>query len=383
MPATLQIVVDENIPFAMEAFGGLGRVRCVPGRHITREMLRHADVLIVRSATPINAQTLDGTPVKFVGSATIGTDHVDRAYLEKQGIAFANASGCNSQAVAEYVFTAIAFLMPVLNKAFATMTLGVIGVGNIGSRVARLGEALGMRVLRNDPPLQRQNPEAPFVSLEKALQCDIVSLHVPLTKSGTDPTYHLLDWERLQRLRPGTLLINTSRGAVVDNAALRETIPQHDLKTVLDVWEGEPDPDIRLVERALLGTPHIAGYSLEGRSNGTHMIYQALCEFLGKPATWKPALPAVHDRIRVDGNMPPEQALALVLRQVYDIQRDSEAFKNIVLLPRSKRGAYFDHLRKTYPLRREFRNYTLDIHPWNDSLAHLFKAFHFKIGEQA
>ncbi|MFN3693868.1 MAG: 4-phosphoerythronate dehydrogenase [Ignavibacterium sp.] len=226
----MKIIVDENIAFAKEAFSLFGDVVLLPGREITNETLKNADVLIIRSVTDVNEKLLSNTSVKFVGTATIGTDHIDLDYLKSMDITFADAKGCNAYAVAEYFLTALLKVCSDEDISLQNKSIGVIGVGNVGSKVAGFSELLGLKVLKNDPPLQRENPDENFYSLDEVLQCDIITLHVPLTLEGEDKTYHLLNAENFEVLKDGSILINTSRGAVIDNQALRKVINQKNLK---------------------------------------------------------------------------------------------------------------------------------------------------------
>jgi len=223
-------------------------------------------VLLVRSETKVDESLLRGNGVKFVGTATIGTDHVDVDYLGREGIAFASAPGCNSNAVVQYVFSALFTLAQRNGFKLKGKTLGVVGVGNIGSKIVRVGQKLGMNVLQNDPPRERISHDPEFRSLNELMISDFITIHVPYTKSGSDPTHHLFNGERLTAMRPGSLIVNTSRGAVVDNAALKAALTAgRPGAAVLDVWEGEPDIDIELLAKCAIGTQHIAGYSIDGR----------------------------------------------------------------------------------------------------------------------
>ncbi len=379
----LNLVVDDAIPFAGAAFAGLGNVRFLPGDRIDRAALQRADGLIVRSVTRVDAALLETTPVRFVGSATIGTDHIDLDYLEARGIAFAYAAGCNADAVAEYVITAVVDVMHRRGAELSQQTIGIIGVGNIGSRVARMAAALGMRVLKNDPPLQRTTGSSEFLPLHTVLSADIITLHVPLHRSGPDATFHLLDAARLKQIASHAILINTARGPVIDNAALLARLQaQAGPATVLDVWEQEPIPDPELVRRVTIGTPHIAGYSLEGKARATQMVYEALCRFIGREPVWQPALPPVPEAtLELDGSLPPVAALAQILRQVYDIRRDDRELRRMLSLPPERRADFFNRLRRRYPLRREFRNFSVRLRPANPALARLLAALRFHVLE--
>ncbi len=357
----MKLVVDENIIYAEEAFSDCGKVELVPGREIKREMLIDADALIVRSVTLVNKDLLEGTNVKFVGTATIGEDHIDKEYLKEKGIRFTNAKGSNSEAVAEYVLAAIAEYFHRSNESFKGKTIGIVGVGNIGSKVAKYAEILGMDVVRNDPPLKRLTGRTEYRSLKEALASDVVTFHVPLNRGGADNTVHLLNEENFPFLKKGGMLINTSRGVVVDNTALLKYLKKHNnLFTVLDVWENELEINAELLEIVDIGTPHVAGYSYEGKLNGTVAVYNKLCDFFGLQKNWSPPTKEVeNNKIVFDELLTPEQALHYVFRTVYPIKKDSEKTKNTILIDVKNKGKIFDKLRKEYPLRRELSNYLL------------------------
>ena len=348
------IVADENIPFVWEAFAEFGEVLTVPGRAMTPETVREADVLLVRSVTPVGPALLEGSKVRFVGTATIGTDHVDQRWLAGRGIAFSAAPGSNANSVAEYVTAALLVLARRGGWCLAGKRIGIVGAGNVGSRVARKAEALGMQPVLNDPPLARSTKDPRYRPLAEALDCDIVTLHVPLTREGPDATFHMVNEEFLARMRPGAVLVNTSRGAVVDSDALRKALEGGRLRAVvLDVWENEPTIDTDLLRRVDLGTPHIAGYSLDGKVNATRMLYEAVCRWLDREPTWAPALPPpVVAEVAVTA--VGEEGIAQAVLETYPIERDDAALRALIDMPPGERAAAFDRLRKEYPVRREF-----------------------------
>ncbi|MFA6564185.1 MAG: 4-phosphoerythronate dehydrogenase PdxB [Verrucomicrobiia bacterium] len=355
----MKIIVDENIPFGREAFGRLGDVVTMHGRKMDAAAVRDADLLIIRSITKVNRELLEGSRVKFVGTCTIGTDHVDEAYLRERGIAFASAPGCNANSVAEYIVCSLLVLAKRGGYRLEGKTIGVVGVGNVGSKVVAKCEVLGMRVLQNDPPLARLFPcEKRFLPLEALMDSDFITLHVPLTKTGEDKTWHMADAAFLKRMKPSAVLLNTCRGAVLDNKALNRT-------AVLDVWEGEPAIGVSIFDRVALGTPHIAGYSYDGKVNGTTMVYQAACKAIGAAADWdvRPLLPpSPHATLILDATgRDDEDVLREVALTVYDIEADDRRLRAIADLPANERGAYFDRLRKEYPQRREFQNSTITL----------------------
>lgn len=352
---TMKIVADENIPCAEEAFASLGEVTLLPGRGMQPEQVRDADMLLVRSVTAVDQELLEHSAVRFVGSATIGFDHVDRTYLQQRGIGFATAPGCNATSAAEYVVSALLVLAERQDFELAGKSVGIIGCGNVGSRVRERLTALGMHCVVNDPPLQAQGGHGDFVSLDDVLRADVITVHVPYTRDGAYPTHHLVDVAVLRKLQPGALFINTSRGAVTDNRALDTLLAERDdLSVVLDVWEGEPAINVSLLQRVDLGTPHIAGYSLDGKLRGTEMIYRSACDWFGLPGRWRAAdyLPAGSV---VECNEPGVTAmLRAAVFSTYDIRADDARLRTMLSLPASEQPAYFDQLRKEYPVRREF-----------------------------
>jgi erythronate-4-phosphate dehydrogenase len=355
-PAML-IVADENIPLLDAFFEGFGEIRRVPGRSIDRATVEQADVLLVRSVTNVNRALLEGSKVRFVGTCTIGTDHLDLDYFQRAGITWSSAPGCNARGVVDYVLGSLLTLAEIEGADLAQRTYGIVGAGEVGGRLVKVLQGLGWNVLVCDPP--RQAAEGgDYVSLEQIIeQCDVISLHTPLKKHGAQSTWHLLDKNRLNQLKPGAWLINASRGPVVDNAALREVLLQReDLQAVLDVWEGEPEVDVALAELCVLATPHIAGYSLDGRQRGTAQIYQAYCAFLGQaaPINLNDLLPAPWlSQVTLNANSDPAWSLAMLCRGVYDPRRDDADFRRSLVGNVSEQRAAFDSLRKHYPLRRE------------------------------
>ena len=347
------IVADENIPLTDEFFAGFGRIRRLPGRAIGAADVRDADLLLVRSVTQVDRALLEGSKVRFVGTCTIGTDHLDLDYFAEAGIAWSSAPGCNARGVVDYVLGSILALAEREGADPATRVYGVVGAGQVGGRLVDVLQALGWQVLVCDPPRQAAEGGA-FVDLQRIIEaCDVISLHTPLDAS----TRHLFDARRLAALQPGTWLINASRGAVVDNAALRELLPvRRDLQAVLDVWEGEPQVDVELAALCQLATPHIAGYSLDGKLRGTAQIYQAYCRAQGLaeavqlsdllPAPWLGAV-ELHESAAIDW------ALAGLCRIVYDPRRDDADFRRSLVCDEQQRRAAFDALRKHYPYRRE------------------------------
>jgi erythronate-4-phosphate dehydrogenase len=367
----LRILADENIPCVEAAFGDRGTIERCAGRAMTAETVQDVDVLLVRSVTTVGPALLEGSVVQFVGSATIGTDHVDQDYLDRQGIAFAHAPASNADSVADYIVAALLVLARQTQSPLRSRTVGIVGCGNIGGRLARRLPALGVEVLRNDPPLAAQ-AEAEgrahsYVSLETVLdEADVLTLHVPLTVDGPHPTHHLVDADTLGRLTEGTWLLNASRGAVVDSEALLAAIRDGTVgAAALDVWEGEPTPDPDLVRAVDVATPHVAGYAYDGKVRGTTMLYEALCDHLGVEPSWNPETvlrPDDADALRCqapDPRLPRTDWLHHLAAQAYDLAADDARMRELLDRPPSERGDVFSHLRATYPIRREMQRHTV------------------------
>lgn len=362
----LSIVVDENVPFARETFGRLGTVTLLPGRKIQASDVKSADALIVRSVTRVDEHLIDGSCVQFVGTATIGVDHIDTTYLTRRGIAFASAPGSNANSVSEYITAALLLLAARQATKLEGSKIGVVGVGNVGSRVVRKAEALGMTCLLNDPPKKRETGDSKYFPLDAVLaEADYVTVHVPLERGGPDPTWLMCNKEFFEKMKRGACFLNSSRGQVVDEESLLRALDFGGVQaTVLDVWENEPNIDPLTVARVFLGTPHIAGYSYDGKVAATIMLYDALCTHLG-------TIPDVD----LDGLLPPspiprlesgndpeddEEMLRRVIPLIYDIRKDDADLRRAAEAG-DERGKQFDLLRKRYPQRREFFNTTLVI----------------------
>jgi len=357
----MKIVADENIPFVVECFSSIGKVELVAGREMTPSLVAGADVLLVRSVTRVGPDLLDGSRVRFVGTATIGFEHVDIQYLSRNNIGFASAPGSNANSAAEYVIAELLEIGRKHNIILEGKSIGIIGAGNVGARVAEKVAALGMKTYLNDPPLQRQSGNPKYLPIEELFDCDFVTLHTPLTFDGIDKTFHLANEVFFESLKAGCVFINTSRGGVVDSSALKAVIESGKLNAVaLDVWENEPNIDTELLEMVDIGTPHIAGYSLDGKVAGMIMIYKAVCQHFGLEAGWGPEdfLPqSAIGELKVDMNSADEQRVILgAVRQVYDIRRDDSKLRGILEVDAEKRSEFFDSLRNNYRVRREFRN---------------------------
>ncbi len=351
----MKLAVDENIALGKEAFSLFGEVRLFNGRNVKARDIKDCEILIVRSVTPVNAELLENTAVRFVGTATIGTDHIDTEYLETKGIAFASAPGSNAFSVAEYVFAGLLRLSEKYGFNLRRKSIGIIGYGNVGGKVGMFAEALGMNVIKNDPPLEDAG-QTGFSALEDALRCDIVTFHTPLIKSGKYKTFHLLDERKMSRLKDEVILINTSRGAVVDNSALVEFAEKKKIRLIMDVWENEPNINAELAELAEFATPHIAGYSVDGKINGTKMIFDALNKFLNSGKKWNFGNNPSPQKIDCRECNSTEEVLASVFKVAYPIDEDSEKFKQ-ALFSEEGIAKKFDLMRKNYRIRYELNHY--------------------------
>jgi len=374
----MRIVADENIPLLDAFFSGFGDIHRYPGRTLDRAAVADADILLVRSVTRVTRELLEGTPVRFVGTCTIGTDHLDLDYFHQAGIQWSSAPGCNARGVVDYVLGSLLTLAEIEGVALASRTYGIVGAGQVGGRLIKVLRGLGWNVLVCDPP--RQAAEGgDYVSLDEIVaRCDVVSLHTPLNKTGDLPTWHLFDRTRLQQLKHGAWLINAARGPIVDNSALREVLlEREDLQAVLDVWEKEPVVDVELAELCVIGTPHIAGYSLDGRQRGTAQIYQALCAHLGQPATIELAdlLPRPWlANVTLDAATDPAWALNMLCRGVYDPRRDDADFRRSLVGDVNSQRLAFDALRKHYPPRREIDALRVSINGESAALTQIVQA---------
>jgi erythronate-4-phosphate dehydrogenase len=363
----VRIVADQNIPCVADAFADLGDVTLISGREIGPRDLVDCQCLITRTVTRVDAALLAHSAVEFVGSATIGTDHIDLDYLRAAGIGYSNAAGCNAEAAAEYVASGL-FAM-ALTRGFDPLQLraGIVGFGNVGSRLHAKLNTLGIACQLCDPPLQQSGRSAQsFVTLDRLLrECNFISLHVPLTRDGDHPTYHLLDARRLRDLGAGCVLVNAARGEVVDNLALLELLRQRDdLCVFLDTWENEPLPARDLLRRVELATPHIAGYSVEGRLRGTQMVLDAACAHFGLRSSWTiSAQLGAQQEIDCRAFASGPGFWTALLHRHCDIRRDHRALLAGIDLEDADFAAYFDGLRRVYPERLEYPRFRLSVDP--------------------
>jgi erythronate-4-phosphate dehydrogenase len=355
----MKIVVDDKIPFLKGALEPYADVVYMPANLINTEALKEADALLIRTRTKCNRNLLEGTRVKFIGSATIGYDHIDTNYCKKKNITWTNAPGCNSSSVQQYIAAALLKISSEFNFNLKDKTLGIIGVGNVGSKIEMFARRMGMKVLLNDPPRARSEGKMNFHSLIRVLSySDIVTVHVPLNAGGEDPTYHLFNEEIFGKFKQGVWFFNSSRGEVTDTKALKKILSDRKLAgAVIDVWEDEPGIDIELMQQAYIATPHIAGYSTDGKAKGTAMVVNSLSRYFNlKSENWYPSnipLP-VSPYISIDcKNKKEEDIVREAVIHTYDINEDSIKLR---LSP-----ADFEKLRGEYPIRREFPAYTVEL----------------------
>ena len=346
----MKIIVDNKIPYIDEALKTItSDVTYVGGKEFTPEIVKDADALIIRTRTFCDKSLLEGSKVKFIATATIGFDHIDTQYCKEAGITWTNCPGCNAGGVAQYIESTLLLLKLIDGKKLEEMTMGVVGVGNVGSKIVEVAQNLGMRVLQNDPPRQDNEGDNGFVSLQTiAEECDIITFHTPLNKDGAYKTYHLADADFFASLKRKPYIINTSRGEVVETTSLLQALDKNLIEqAIIDVWEFEPDIDLTLLNKVMIGTPHIAGYSADGKANATRMSLDALCRFFGiKPqytiAPPAPQFPVVY---------APSLDEALI--SIYDPRTDSDQLKD--------NPQKFEELRGNYPVRREKQAFTIIV----------------------
>lgn len=344
MHKPLTIAADENIPLLDELLGDIAHIIRLPGRTMTAAQIRDADALLVRSVTSVNSALLQDTAVRFVGTCTIGVDHIDQHFLAQQNIGFSSAPGCNAAAVVDYVMAALLAIEPDIS-VWQQRCVGIVGYGEVGSR-------LYQRLQDNGIAVRACDPFKSFASntLDEVLACDAVSLHVPLTRDGAHPTLNLLNQQRLQQLPRGSLLINTSRGKVVDNAALLACLQNGQLQAVLDVYQDEPEPQPVLLDALDIATAHIAGYSLHGKMRGTLQVIEPLYRFFAVDKTLPEILQQYNHSLLVD----KQEKLDQTMLKAYDIRKDSAAFIQAYKQAEiSQRAAVFDAYRKHYQNRYE------------------------------
>jgi erythronate-4-phosphate dehydrogenase len=374
------IAVDEAIPYVHDAFSRVGEIRFFSGRSARAADLRDADALVVRSVTKVGADLLDGTAVRFVGTATIGMDHLDLEYLSARGILVANAAGSNANSVSEYVTAALLATAERRGWNLSEKSIGIIGVGHIGSLVEKKALALGMEVLLCDPPLRESTGDQRYGFFKDVAGADVLTLHVPLTAAGPYPTRHMIARETLQHLSPHQFVINSSRGAVVCCPDLRQALAERRIEgAILDVWESEPRIDRALLDMVDLGTAHIAGFSLDGKVCGTAMVLEEMCRFFGIAERWdtRGIFPPLR-RLNIPAGMHGQDAVRSIVLQAYDIRRDDADLRATREMPEDLAAERFDRLRIEYPLRCEFSHFIVEL-AGETSPARTFTALGFAV----
>ncbi|MCC4276089.1 4-phosphoerythronate dehydrogenase [Marinomonas communis] len=371
----MKIIADENMPNVEALFGGLGDITLVNGRSLSKEQLMDADVLLVRSVTKVNESLLEGTPVKYVGSATIGTDHVDTEYLLEKGIGFNSAPGCNADAVADYVFSSLSYLYFTKSVNWLEAKVGVVGQGNVGRCVASRFVELGCEVVAYDPLVNETVSGVTLTTLCEVMTCDVICLHAPLTHTGAYPSFDMINDEYVGHLSAGQTIISAGRGGVINETALIERFHALGgaLNLVLDVWHEEPHPNMQLAALCDIATPHIAGYSKQGREKGTWFIYQSVCNFFDIPlkSSFSEAVSQGSIcEIKMNSDLGKEEALNRAIQCCFDVARDSARFKYVMSSGEDKG---FDWLRKNYVERDEFNTACVN----HDQYTPLFSALGF------
>ncbi|NLK48542.1 MAG: 4-phosphoerythronate dehydrogenase PdxB [Bacteroidales bacterium] len=373
----MKLIIDDKIPYIRGIFEHVAEVAYLPGAKITPEVVHDADAIITRTRTICNEDLLKGSSVKFIATATIGYDHIDTDYCRRAGIQWTNAPGCNSKSVEQYVASALMVLTEKDLVNLKQSTIGIVGVGNVGSKVARIAELLGMKVLMNDPPRARAEGPEKFVNLQTILEeADIISLHVPLNMKGEDATFHMADEIFFSSLKKKPVLINSCRGEVVKTEAVKQAVQEHKIKAfVCDCWENEPNIDLELLAMTTIATPHIAGYSRDGKAKGTQMSVQAVSEFFNlKLDNWIPEnieCPA-EPLVVIDGkDLTDEQIIAQAVLHTYDIRQDDQLLR--------ANSSDFEKQRGDYPVRREFPAYTVRLKNTGERVEEVLKEIGFVV----
>lgn len=373
----IRIVADHKITFLEGALEEVAKVVYLPGGEISRDDLLEADALIIRTRTLCDRSLLEGTKVRFIASATIGYDHIDTAYCEEAGIAWTNAPGCNSSSVRQYLVSILLYLASEKGLKLKGLTMGIVGVGKVGSKVATAAAALGMKVLLNDPPRARKEGGEAFVSLDVLLQhSDMISMHVPLKQGGKDKTFHLVNREFIEKAKSGLILVNSSRGQVVSESDLIGGIRSGKIsEVILDVFEDEPVINPDLLEILTLATPHIAGYSLDGKANGTGMAVRAISRYFGLGLDeWQPEdipLPEQDQLLGDTASGSMYELLWEIFRQSYDVSVDDQRLREHPLA--------FESLRGNYPFRREPQAYSVRIFQGYPEIVEILEALGFSL----
>lgn len=369
------LIIDDAIPYAQAMFAHLGDVKLVPGRDIDADLVQHADALIVRSRTQVNAKLLENSSVKFVGSTVVGLDHIDQAWLSQNNIRFYSAQGCNANSVAEYVISGLLVLAEQHQIDLSQQTLGIIGVGHVGKLLLQKAHALGMHCLLNDPPRQQDEGDAEFTELNVLLQqADIISVHTPLTKTGEFASLDLLNAQNMALIKPSAIIINAARGGIINEQAWCQL---NNRANIIDCWQNEPNINADLYAKADIATAHIAGHSLEAKVAGSAMVYQQLCEFwqIAPKTEWHNQLPSAPAPLNPPNSQNPQTALAQILKQAYDILADDLAIRDNNV---KNVQAQFELYRRQYPIRREWSQHKLTQTHLTE-LDNTLKAFGFQL----
>jgi erythronate-4-phosphate dehydrogenase len=373
----IKIVADDKIPFLKGVMEPYADITYLPGRLIGNEQLKEIDALLIRTRTKCTENLLKNTRVSFIGTATIGFDHIDTRYCENHQIKWTNAPGCNSSSVQQYIAAALLKMSGDFQFSLKDKTIGIVGVGNVGSKVAKLAKILGMNVLLNDPPRARNEGDKSFVDLDTLLkESDIVTVHVPLNIVGQDKTYHLFNDKLIRCMKKGAWLINSSRGEVAETSSVKRALCLAKLGgVVMDVWENEPDIDNELLDKAFLATPHIAGYSTDGKANGTSIIINDLCRSFNLPLTdWYPeVIPQPHIReitIRAK-NRDPEDIIREAVLNTYNINEDDTKLR---FSPSD-----FEKHRDEYQVRREFTAFIINLIGGTKKVQKILEDIGFKV----
>jgi erythronate-4-phosphate dehydrogenase len=373
----VKIIADDKIPFLKGVLEPYADITYLPGRQIGKEQIKDADVLLIRTRTKCTANILKGSKVGFIGTATIGFDHIDTRYCERHNIRWTNAPGCNSSSVQQYVTAALFKLAGDFQFRLREKTIGIIGVGNVGTKIEKIARILGMNVLLNDPPRARKEGKKHFVDLDTLLkESDIITLHVPLNIVGEDKTYRLINDKSIRMMKKGAWLINSSRGEVTESIVLKKALSSARLGgIILDVWQNEPDIDYELLDKAFLATPHIAGYSTDGKANGTAMIINALSDIYNMPLrNWYPeVIPQPHiPEISINAkNRDTEDIISDAVFHTYSIIEDDIKLR---FSPSD-----FEKLRGDYPVRREFPSYRINLDGGTKKVRKMLEDFGFVI----
>jgi erythronate-4-phosphate dehydrogenase len=376
----MKIIADDKIPFLKGALEPFADIEYIPGQLISASHLKDADALLIRTRTRCNEDLLKNSGVKFIGTATIGHDHIDTDWCEQHGITWKNAPGCNASSVRQYITSVLINLSRRHGFSLKDKTLGVVGVGNVGSKIVQLAEMFGMRVYLCDPPRVRKEGICGFISLDGIIrECDIITFHVPLNYSGEDKTFRMIDQDLLHKVNRGTLIINTSRGEVANGNALKRALQDGRINgLVLDVWEHEPDIDIELMQMCTIATPHIAGYSTDGKAKGTEMIIHELNRYfkLGIDGWVPDNIPdPLNPEILINcEGLKIEEVINRAILHTYDVTNDDFIFR--------KTPVHFEKIRGEYPIRREFKAYKLKLINAGQALRNTCRKFGFQISDK-